>query len=959
MTKLCQALFLSAVWSWRASLLAAIVPFSPVDETVRLLPDAQKRVMSLAALDERIAFFSKESQDGRALRRAHCWQRSEQVVFSWRATVGEKGPWRIELGKRKDLSDARRWFVRVRKTDAATGRETGAASDASVIREEFPRANLEVGTEYFWRVSSMGGGLTNSSPVASFRTEGIAPRWISLEGRVGNVRDLGGRIGCGGKRVRQGLIYRGQGLNDNSVCGDVQGRNRLTVEDVAYLTRTLGVRTDLDLRSKGETADLSVSPLGSGVNLILRSSPCYRGIFERSGMKTMAENFRVFCDEANYPIYFHCIGGADRTGALAYVLNGVLGVSRQELETDWESTFYPNIPDENPDPDFWCRESHFNAGFARYGGEGTSWNDRIVLYLKDCGVTDGEIAKFRSLMLEGGAAPALAANADGFRRCRVRGNAPPHTWIVSNTGEITQADKTGRYELTLPVQGFYCLKAMKDGYCEQVRPWLRVPTDDSVDFVMWAQHDPDRKVYHADLGHPAQLLITDSGAPVLGFDLAGTPVGSFPARKGVWHHRNPYFWTLGEYCFTATGKVSVVETPDFPDLRKRGWYKGDFHAHIVHGENFYRANLQQMNFVCRAAHFDWIWLSQDHSNDGMAVDHESLARYLSDGKLLLRVNNEFPKNLYGHFGNLGVGPIWTDAYGPDYDEDAVTNLELAEKTVYARGGLCVPVHPLYGDVVRVDKATGRKRYGMINNGLLMWLMCRPELVPVVDFFYFPEVRAEKFWYRLLNRGYTLACSGTSDAAFDVGVAPGDSHATFAKLERVDGPSVVQAFREGRTMVSYHGSAVLFEIDGKTSGDVLRPGPQKRRMDVDAYADPGRDFAVEIIRNGRVLERREFKAPADGHFSFARDIVEDETSWYVVVLRKARDEKPRAVASPVYFRGADFRAPERIPLVSPLPQKIRDRIKFLTPEEVDSDAWYDELARLLKEASESKRQGEMK
>ena len=78
----------------------------------------------------------------------------------------------------------------------------------------------------------------------------------------------------------------------------------------------------------------------------------------------------------------------------------MLGVDRRELETDWESTFYPRIPDANPDPDFWCRESHFNDGFAKYGEEGDSWNRRIELYLLDCGVTADEIAAFRSIMLE-------------------------------------------------------------------------------------------------------------------------------------------------------------------------------------------------------------------------------------------------------------------------------------------------------------------------------------------------------------------------------------------------------------------------------------------------------------------------------------------------------------------------------------------------------------------------------
>lgn len=29
----------------------------------------------------------------------------------------------------------------------------------------------------------------------------------------------------------------------------------------------------------------------------------------------------------------------------------------------------------------------------------TPWNDRVVLYLKDCGITDAEIAAFRGIML--------------------------------------------------------------------------------------------------------------------------------------------------------------------------------------------------------------------------------------------------------------------------------------------------------------------------------------------------------------------------------------------------------------------------------------------------------------------------------------------------------------------------------------------------------------------------------
>jgi len=566
----------------------------------------------------------------------------------------------------------------------------------------------------------------------------------------------------------------------------------------------------------------------------------------------------------------------------------------------------------------------------------------------------GAFASFASGALPAQPAHVAASCSDKseFHPCRVKGRTEAGAWVVANSGEIVQADAKGRFEIVLPAQGVYCLKAMKDGFDEVVRPWLVVPAQSDVNLSMWAHPNPARRVVHGNLGHPAQLIITDSGRPVRGFDLAGVEVGSYPAPKGVWHHRNRFFWTAGEYAFTATGEVKIVESLDFQELRARGWYKGDFHAHIIHGENLYHANLQQMNFICRAECYDWIWLSGAHANDDFPLDLGKLCEFLSDDKFFLRINNEFPKNIYGHYGNLGVEPLSAKDYGPGYSESKVTNLELAEKTIYARGGLAVPVHPLYGDVVRQNKITGRKMYGMINNELVLWLLCRPEMVPVVDFFYFPEERAEKFWYRLLNKGYTLACSGSSDAAFDVGRTPGDSHATYAKLDKVDGASIVQAFREGRTMVSYRGAGVIIEIDGKTSGDKLCPGPQERTLAVDVYADPGKKFTLRVIRNGEVFEERNFTAPADGHFSFTRKIVEKENAWYVAMLKNAGSKSPRAAASPIYFRGPDFNPPEVLPLPLPLPQNIKDRILYLTPPETDTDEWYEELKRLLKEAKDN-------
>ena len=393
---------------------AALIPVSPTgDETVALVPDAQKKVMDLPTLEERIALFREDREKGgKVIRHDQFWRKAKPFKLTWRATEGEIGPWKIEVATTPDLADPEIHYVGVKSVDPATGRETDkgiGGLDGEVVSYTVPRANLEIARTYYWRVSGLTKpakdqkkGEAVSSEIASFTTEDRAPRWIEIEGHVGNIRDFGGWKTTDGRRVRQGLAFRGQGLNYNSVTGERQGRNRLTVEDVKYFTQTLGIRTDHDLRSKAETADLAESPLGPGVKFILRSSPCYRGIFGKDGKKTMAENVRVFCDKANYPIYFHCIGGADRTGSLAYVLLGTLGVSQHDIETDWESTFYPNIPDDlhEKEPDFWCRESHLTDGIAKYGDEGDSWQRRCELYLLDCGVTQEEIARLREILLE-------------------------------------------------------------------------------------------------------------------------------------------------------------------------------------------------------------------------------------------------------------------------------------------------------------------------------------------------------------------------------------------------------------------------------------------------------------------------------------------------------------------------------------------------------------------------------
>ena len=136
-------------------------------------------------------------------------------------------------------------------------------------------------------------------------------------------------------------------------------------------------------------------PLGEDVRFVCVTASNYGGIFKGEGAKRMAECLRVFADEANYPIAFHCAVGADRTGSLAFVLEALLGVSAEDRVLDWELTAFAN-----PNPKFAhaARYDKLTAGLAKYPGATDA--EKAAAYAKSIGVTDAEIATIRRLLLK-------------------------------------------------------------------------------------------------------------------------------------------------------------------------------------------------------------------------------------------------------------------------------------------------------------------------------------------------------------------------------------------------------------------------------------------------------------------------------------------------------------------------------------------------------------------------------
>ena len=99
--------------------------------------------------------------------------------------------------------------------------------------------NPWIGTTYYWKVLIFHQDtLLASSETRHFTVCEQPPRAIAADG-LGNIRDIGGYLTKDGKKVRQGLFYRG--------C-EMEFHLTITEDGKRVLRDDLKVKTDLDLR---------------------------------------------------------------------------------------------------------------------------------------------------------------------------------------------------------------------------------------------------------------------------------------------------------------------------------------------------------------------------------------------------------------------------------------------------------------------------------------------------------------------------------------------------------------------------------------------------------------------------------------------------------------------------------------------------------------------------------------
>lgn len=191
----------------------------------------------------------------------------------------------------------------------------GTSSPAEVF-------NLIPGVTYYYKVYGNGDSVLKTAcvkPVGPLRM---------INGISGNVRDLGGWKADGG-HIAYGRLYRGAALE------------RISSRGKEIFLKDLGISVDLDLRGYKES-EYHVGAVIDGAEYLKLplEKNLGRGTGRTEELYQQAIRAIIGWLGEGRAVYFHCAGGADRTGSLAFLIEALLGVSENDLSKDYELTTF-------------------------------------------------------------------------------------------------------------------------------------------------------------------------------------------------------------------------------------------------------------------------------------------------------------------------------------------------------------------------------------------------------------------------------------------------------------------------------------------------------------------------------------------------------------------------------------------------------------------------------------------
>jgi protein-tyrosine phosphatase len=250
-------------------------------------------------------------------------------------------------------------------------------------------------------------------------TTAAPTRNLTLDG-VFNFRDLGGYPTADGRSVRWRTVFRADGLG------------RLTADDLEVL-RPIGLRAVVDLRTERELDErgrfpyetypvtfhhLSVIDSTWDREAAFRENlpateflhRAYRSILDEGGPR-FGTALGVLADADALPAVFHCAAGKDRTGLLAALLLGSLGVDHDHIVEDYALTqatmdrFLAVAATEDPEAARAIADTPATffmadpAAMALVLADLERDHGSIPAYVRTLGVSDDQLAHLRELLL--------------------------------------------------------------------------------------------------------------------------------------------------------------------------------------------------------------------------------------------------------------------------------------------------------------------------------------------------------------------------------------------------------------------------------------------------------------------------------------------------------------------------------------------------------------------------------
>ena len=296
------------------------------------------------------------------------------------------------------------WQGKASTVRISTSPDLSGSWDVAVQESPASVYNLTPGVRYFYSVLAADGSVLRESCVIP-----KGPMRM-INGLLKNTRDLGGWK-AGDKTVKYGKIYRGANLDDIQ-----EDASKMDI-----VVNRLNVGVDLDLRglppgTQGGSGEKNpwkpTDPvIYKNIQLwhyFVPSAQKYMNVDVSPGETADQYQVAIRCIigwlKDGKVVYFHCHGGADRTGTLAFLLEGLLGVSESDMAKDFELTTYSNSIHRRNSNGGWFYRGMVN--YIRTFAPGKTINEQITAWAKTRHspevdpITDDELKELKELMLE-------------------------------------------------------------------------------------------------------------------------------------------------------------------------------------------------------------------------------------------------------------------------------------------------------------------------------------------------------------------------------------------------------------------------------------------------------------------------------------------------------------------------------------------------------------------------------